>query len=72
MVNEVFCWGVFDNQFSFLLVNMRLADDSTPIFLAALHGHCNTVYKLFTLGAEVHLVDQSGLTLLHYAIRSGR
>lgn len=44
---------------------------TTPLMLAAAHGHLETVRALLDLGADVNAEDMTGWTALHAAARNG-
>ncbi len=48
-------------------VNLRLADGTTPLMLAALHGTADCVSVLLEYGADPNAANQKGVTALLWA-----
>ena len=48
-------------------VNLRLADGTTPLMLAALHGTADCVSVLLEFGADPNAANQKGVTALLWA-----
>ena len=53
------------------LVNVADYDKNTPLHLATMHGHAETVQLLLDNQADVNLTNTVGMTPLHFAAKGG-